>query len=348
MAKSERRIRGATVVDVASRAGVSSMTVSRVINRRPGVSQETRLLVQNAIEALGYTPNVAARNLVTSTELRIGVIYSNASAAFMSEFLTGVFEEASSRGARLVLLKGEDGGLPDKAALLDLLDMGLSGALLAPPLGEATEIVTVLREAGCAMAAVGAYPSQGTISVRIDDRAAAYQMTRLLLDLGHRQIGFILGNPDQAASAERMAGFYAAVRETGGVTVQVVQGDFSYMSGLAAAEQLLALPSRPTAIFASNDDMAAAVVSVAHRQHLDVPTELTVVGFDDTTAASTLWPPLTTVHQPVRELAAEALSLLIAEIGARSGKSRVPLETILGHRIVERQSTSAVASSTPS
>jgi LacI family transcriptional regulator len=157
-----------------------------------------------------------------------------------------------------------------------------------------------------------------------------------------------LGNPDQAASAERMAGFYAAVRETGGVDVQVVQGDFTYVSGLAAAEHLLALPKRPTAIFASNDDMAAAVVSVAHRRHLDVPTELTVVGFDDTTAASTLWPPLTTVHQPVRALAAEAFNLLIAEIAAKEGHSRVPRETILEHRIVERQSTGAHMSSPPS
>lgn len=348
MARSQRPQRGATIMDVARQAGVSSMTVSRVINGRSGVSAETRAAVEDAIKDLAYTPNVAARNLVTSTELRIGIIYSNASAAFMSEFLTGVFEEASSRGARLILLKGEGGRPPSEAALKTLVGSGLSGALLAPPLGEAPDVLRVLREAGCVMAAVGAYQSPGTICVRIDDRAASYQMTRLLLDQGHRQLGFILGNPDQAASAERMAGFYAAVRETGGVDVQVVQGDFTYVSGLAAAEHLLSSHVRPTAIFASNDDMAAAVVSVAHRRHLDVPAELTVAGFDDTTAASTLWPPLTTVHQPVRELAAEALSLLIAEIAAKQGKSRVPRETILEHRIVERQSTAALASSSPS
>ncbi|MCI4589503.1 LacI family transcriptional regulator [Sphingobium sp. BYY-5] len=347
MARSERSARGATIVDVARRAGVSSMTVSRVINGRPGVSDETRVVVDEAIKALAYTPNVAARNLVTSTELRIGVIYSNASAAFMSEFMTGVFEEASSRGARLILLKGEGGRPPATKALEDLVATGLSGVLLAPPLGEAPEVLRVLRNAECAVAAVGAYQSPETICVRIDDRAASYQMTRLLLDLGHRQLGFILGNPDQAASAERMAGFYAAVRETGGVNVQVVQGDFTYASGLTAAEQLLTMPEPPTAIFASNDDMAAAVVSVAHRRHLDVPAELTVAGFDDTTAAVTLWPPLTTVRQPVRELAAEALGLLIAEIAAKDGKSRVPRESILSHAIVERQSTGAVKPSSP-
>jgi LacI family transcriptional regulator len=326
---------------VAARAGVSSMTVSRVINGRTGVNAQTRLTVEEAIKALAYTPNVAARNLVTSSELRIGVIYSKPSAAFMSDFLTGVFEEASARGARLVLLKGEDGKGPTISAVQDMVASGISGVLLAPPLGEAPDVLRVLEESACITAAVGAYQSRDTICVRIDDRAASYQMTRLILDLGHRRLGFILGNPDQAASAERMAGFYAAVRETGGVDVQVVQGDFTYMSGLHAAEQLLGSTSPPTAIFASNDDMAAAVVSVAHRRHLDVPSELTVAGFDDTTAAVTLWPPLTTVRQPVRALAAEALSLLIAEIGQKGRKSRAPQERILEHEIVERQSTCA-------
>jgi len=320
------------------------MTVSRVINGRAGVSAQARAVVEEAIKALSYTPNVAARSLVTSSELRIGVIYSNPSAAFMSEFLTGVFEEASARSARLVLLKGEGGRAPSGAVLEDWIDSGISGVLLAP-LGEAPELLRVLRNRHCVMAAVGAYQSPETICVRIDDRAAAYQMTGLLLDKGHRRLGFILGNPDQAASAERMAGFYAAVRERGGVEVQVAQGDFTYMSGLAAAEQLLGADKPPTAIFASNDDMAAAVVSVAHRRHLDVPAELTVVGFDDTTAAQTLWPPLTTVHQPVRALAAEALSLLVAEIAAGPRRSRVPRERILEHRIVERQSTGAPNSS---
>lgn len=347
MARPERG-RGATIFDVAARAGVSSMTVSRVMNGRPGVSTETRLAVEKVIKELAYTPNIAARSLVMSTELRIGIIYSNASAAFMSEFLTGVFEEASARGARLSLLKGEDGRPPSTQAVADMVASGVSGVLLAPPLGEAPEVLRVLRETGCITAAVGAYQSDDAICVRIDDRAAAYQMTRLLLDLGHRRLGFILGNPDQAASAERMAGFYAAVRETGGVDVQVVQGDFTYTSGLVAAEQLLGSTQPPSAIFASNDDMAAAVVSVAHRRHLDVPSALTVAGFDDTTAAVTLWPPLTTVRQPVRALAAEALSLLVADIAARGDKPRSPREHILGHEIVERQSTGVFAPSSPS
>jgi len=163
-------------------------------------------------------------------------------------------------------------------------------------------------------------------------------MSRHLLKRGHRRIGFIVGNPDQAASAERMAGFYAAVREFDEVETFIAQGDFSFASGLAAAEQLLDQARPPTAIFASNDDMAAAVVSVAHRRHLDVPQQLTVVGFDDTMTAVTLWPPLTTVHQPVRELAAEALRLLAARVLNGAEQTAATGPRLLDFKIVHRQS----------
>lgn len=337
--RSAQLARGATIIDVAIRAGVSPMTVSRVINARSGVRDETREAVQRAIEALAYTPNVAARSLVTLGELRIGIIYSNPSSAFMSEFLTGIFEEASTRGVRLILLKGEHGKPPCDNAVRGLIASGIAGAILAPPLGEASSLVRVLREAGKSLAVVGAYGVDDAICVRIDDRRAAYEMTRHLLDLGHRRLGFVLGNPDQAASAERMAGFYAAVRERDDVDVRVTQGDFSYASGLRAGEQLLDGPSPPTAIFASNDDMAAAVVSVAHRRHLDVPGKLTVVGFDDTTAAVTLWPPLTTVRQPVKQLASEALAALVADIA--SGAGEIEQDHVLDHAVVQRKSTAA-------
>ncbi|HJV40400.1 LacI family DNA-binding transcriptional regulator [Caulobacter sp.] len=324
---------------MAAQAGVSPMTVSRVINDRAGVGPETRAAVNEAIRVLGYTPNITARNLVTSTELKIGVVYSNPSAAFMSDFLTGVFEEASMRGARLILLRGDAAGPPSEAALQGLVASGVRGVILAPPLGESPLVLDVLRNARLPMAAVGAYRVDGAICVRIDDRRAAYEMTRQLIALGHRRLGFVLGNPDQAASAERLAGFHDAVRETDDVSTTIAQGDFSFTSGLRAAEQLLDDPSPPTAIFASNDDMAAAVVSVAHRRHLDVPGELAVAGFDDTSAAVTLWPPLTTVRQPVRELAAEALGLVAGEIGGLEPPLAERDDHVFDHQIITRLST---------
>jgi LacI family transcriptional regulator len=256
----------------------------------------------------------------------------------MSEFLTGAFEEAASRGARLVILRAPKGKDPSSKVLKKFIASGLSGVILTPPLGDSTALLKLLSEAHLPTATVGAYAAGSSICVRIDDRQAAYEMASHLLTLGHRRIGFIVGNPDQAASAERLAGFFAAVREFEGVETHIAQGDFSFPSGLSAAAQLLDRDPAPTAIFASNDDMAAAVVSVAHRRHMDVPEQLTVVGFDDTIPAVTLWPPLTTVHQPVRKLAADALALLAAHVSGPAGKAADQAVHLLPHTIVRRRS----------
>ena len=333
-----RRPRGVTIIDVARHAGVSPMAVSRVINADAGVRAETRSLVERSVRALNYTPNLTARSLVTSREIRIGVIYSNPSAAFMSAFLAGVFEEASARAAQLILLKGESGALPSSDAIERLITSRIGGVILAPPLGEIDAVRAKLHAAGLPIAVVGGVV-EDAISVDIDHRRAAYDMTRHLIALGHRRIGFILGNPDQRASAARRAGFEAAVAEAGTVTPHIARGDFSYASGLVAAATLLDADPAPTAIFASNDDMAAAVVSVAHRRHLDVPADLTVVGFDDSSAAVTLWPPLTTIHQPVQHLAAEALQRLIGTM--RRGDRTADEVRLLDHHLVERDSTAS-------
>jgi LacI family transcriptional regulator len=327
------------VIDVAARAGVSAMTVSRALNGVDGVREETRAAVLRAAEELSYTPNVAARSLVTSREVRIGVIYSTPSAAFISDFLTGVFEEAATRGAQLMLLRGKGGKPPLPKAVEAMIGAGVRGVILAPPVGESAVVKRLLDEARVPCAVVCGRVD-GAISVRIDDRQAAYDMTRHLLELGHRRISFIIGNPDQSSSAERLSGFHAAIREENATSTHVTQGDFSYASGLVAGERLLDLPEPPTAIFASNDDMAAAVVSVAHRRHLEVPGDLTVVGFDDSTAATTLWPPLTTIRQPVQGLAAEAFHRLVSAIqDGGPAATDATSECILAHSLVKRQST---------
>lgn len=339
MTRSRQRPRGVTIIDVAKAAGVSPMTVSRVINGDPGVRDEVRAQVREVIARLNYTPNLMARSLVTSREIRIGVIYSNPSAAFMSELLVGVFEEASTRAAQLFLLKGQQGMPPSHDAIRGLIDQRIAGLILAPPLGESPIVWDILRQARLPVAVVGGV-APDAICVGIDNARAAYDMTRHLIGLGHRRIGFVHGNPGQSASEDRLAGFRAAVAEGQGLETQIVQGDFSYASGLVAGEALLNAPHPPTAIFASNDDMAAAVVSVAHRRHLDVPGDLTVAGFDDSIAATTLWPPLTTIHQPVRALATTALQLLIQDIrGGSPAATGQPRLTILDHQLIERDST---------
>jgi len=329
-------------------AGVSRMTVSRVINDGAKVRQATREAVQGAIRALNYEPNLAARNLVMAGELRIGVIYSNPSAAFMSDFLIGVFEEATSAGARLILVRGENGQAPAPQELRRLLGSGVHGVVLAPPLGESAVVLDMLHAANLPVAVVAAgSPPADAINVRIDDWQASRAMAQHLLDLGHRRIGFIAGNPDQTASAKRLQGARAAIAAVEGAELILAQGTFTYGSGLRAAEQLLDADPPPTAIFASNDDMAAAAVSVAHRRHLDVPRDLTVVGFDDTTVATTLWPPLTTVRQPVRQMAAVALDRLMRALRSTEPSAEASAEYVLGHVLIERQSTAAPRSLTP-
>ena len=318
------------------------MTVSRVVNAEKNVHPATRELVLSIVRELNYAPNLAARSLAKADDVRIGVIYSNPSAAYLSEFLVGALDESTSRGAQLLLVKSR-GSEPAAAeeAVQRLIDSGVTGAVLTSPLAESLIVAEKLRAAGMPSVGVATGRFRGELScVRVDDRRAAYDITKLLLSLGHRRIGLIKGNPNQTASGERLAGFEQAVAEKPGCEVEVAQGYFTFQSGLEAAEQLLDSPLKPTAIFASNDDMAAATVSVAHRRGLDVPNDLSVVGFDDTAVATTLWPALTTVRQPVASMVAVAIDLLLQEIRARrEGQPWEPVDCVIEHTIIQRNSS---------
>jgi LacI family transcriptional regulator len=191
-------------------------------------------------------------------------------------------------------------------------------------------------------------PAAGLSAVSINDFEASRAMTRHLLELGHRRIGFINGHPNQTASGQRFRGYIEGMTEAGLSvgTDQVAQGYFTYRSGLEAAEKLLTA-WQPTAIFASNDDMAAATMAVAHRQGLDVPADLTVAGFDDTPLATTVWPALTTVRQPIAEMAREAVRLLIDQIRKRRDGETAPVRhKLLKFTLIERESTAPPRNST--
>lgn len=192
-------------------------------------------------------------------------------------------------------------------------------------------------------------PPERSLNVRIDDAAAAAAMTRHLIDLGHRRIGFIRGNPNQTSSAERHRGFVEAV-EAAGLDMKampVEQGYFTFRSGIVAAERLLDRKDPPTAIFASNDDMAAAAVGVAHRRGLHVPQDISIVGFDDTSLATTMWPELTTVRQPIAAMAESALTLLLARLRAhRAGTTHKLEEQVLDHELILRESSGPPPGST--
>jgi LacI family transcriptional regulator len=333
-----------TMADVARMAGVSAMTVSRVMNGKGLVRDSTRRKVADAIAALNYTPNQEARNLAGAKPIRVGFLYSNPSAAYLSEFLVGLLSQSGLNNVQLFVEKCEAGEREEEHTRR-LIENGLDGIILPPPLCDSEAVLDRIGQSGLPAVVVACgQPDQRVGAVSINDHQAAYHMTKHLIALGHHRIGFVVGHPNQSASAQRLAGYRAAIQESGADASPelVVQGLFTYRSGLDAAEQLLALSDRPTAIFASNDDMAAAAVAVAHRLGLDVPGDLTVTGFDDTTLATAIWPELTTVRQPIAEMARQAVQSLVRRVRARrEGEAAGPEQIELASELVRRQSDAA-------
>ncbi len=330
-----------TMADVAKMAGVSPMTVSRVMNDQSTVRQKTRDKVFAAVAALNYAPNQAARRLAGAKPIRIGFLYSNPSAGYLSEFLVGLLNQASLNNVQLLVEKCE-AGEHQQEQTQRLIANGVDGIILPPPLCDAPGIIDLIAAASIPAVVVACgQPDARVNAISVDDHQAAYVMTRHLIALGHQRIGFVIGHPNQTASARRLAGFRAAIAEAGAEDAPelVVQGMFTYRSGLDAAERLLGLEQRPTAIFASNDDMAAAAVAIAHRLGLDVPGDLTVAGFDDTALATTIWPELSTVRQPITEMAESAVQFLVRHIRAhREGVPEQPEHMVMDFALIRRQS----------
>ncbi|MHA6724214.1 LacI family DNA-binding transcriptional regulator [Sphingomonas sp. RS2018] len=301
-----------TVHDVAREAGVSSMTVSRVVNGTK-VREPLRIRVQAAIEALNYVPNVAAR-AARSGATRIGVLFSNPRSSNLGDFLMGAFSQSGRDGSQLVI--EPIAAHPDPVdAVRKLVGLGVDGMILPPPLCDSLEALDILWQARIpALSFATADPRSYSSAVLIDDFEGARAMTKHLLKLGHRRIAFVRGDVRHSPALRREEGFRAAMAEAGVPfdSVRMVQGDFSYRSGLDVGRELLdpAGGERPTAIFASNDDMAAAITAIALGQGLRVPGDISIAGFDDTPIASLMWPQLTTVHQPIAEMASTAVEIM--------------------------------------
>jgi LacI family transcriptional regulator len=313
------------------------------MNGDPNVRQSTRKKVDEAVAALNYVPNQAARRLAGVRPVRIGFLYSNPSAGYLTEFLVGLLNQASLNNVQLVVEKCEGEQWKDKTQRL--IDNGVDGIILPPPLCDVPGLIELIANSKTPAVAVACgLPDERVSAVSIDDYQAAYTMTSHLISLGHQRIGFVIGHPNQTASARRLAGFKAAIqdRNVAGTPELIVQGMFTYRSGLDAAESLLNLEQRPTAIFASNDDMAAATVAIAHRMGLDVPGDLTVAGFDDTALATTIWPELTTVRQPISDMAETAVKFLVRQIRAeREGEPEAPEHLLMDFTLIRRQSDAA-------
>lgn len=329
-----------TISDVARAAGVSVKTVSRVLNKERYVRAATREKVQAAIASLAFSPSRAARMLAGHRSHQIALIYDNHSPYYIHAVQEGVWARCREEGVRM-LAQPADVALPGIAAevggLID--ETHVEGVILSSPVTDCAAVLAELERRGIPFVRISPGTNHAlTSSVYMDDVQAADDMTTHLINLGHRMIGFIVGHPNHMASEQRLFGYRRALDRAGiGFEPGLVQpGAFDFASGVAAAHALLDYPRRPTAIFASNDDMAAGVLTVAHEKGLRLPEDLSVAGFDDTPLAQLVWPPLTTIRQPTRDLAFAAASLLFEKL------DRV-VHRRLQHELILRESVGPAA-----
>jgi LacI family transcriptional regulator len=327
-----------TIKEVSKIAGVSFKTVSRVLNNEKHVSDETRRRVEEVVAQLNFRPSHAARTLAGRKSFQVALLYDNPSPYYVFHIQAGALERCTELGYRL-LMQPLDSGAPglvqDVMALVD--EAHLDGLILSPPLTESAPLLDTLdaRNLPYVRIAPGMRKGQG-LATGMDDVAAAREVTRHLIDHGHRSIGFISGPESHVSSADRLAGYRAelAAHAIAFDPALVVAGDYSFASGGQAARAMLARDPRPTAIFAGNDDMAVGALAAAHEADLAVPEALSIVGFDDSDLARAVWPPLTTIRQPVRELAYAAADLLLGGNPART-------QLTLGHELKIRATTGA-------
>lgn len=320
--------------------------MSRALNDAPHVSEAVRRKVKEAAAALDYHPNLAAQSLIARRSYLIGLTYERPSPSYVVELQNGALGRLENERYRLVVLPfNHVASRPEELGKL-LLRAGLDGVLLAPPACDQPVLLDMIERQRLPYARITPHSDldRGLV-VAMDEVAAGHTVAAHILSLGHRRVGIILGDPSHAASRGRLEGYRQAFQD-GTVTIDdslVGTGDFTYDVGYRVALELLDRPVRPTAILAQNDDMAVAAIAAARDLGLSVPQDLSVAGFDNSEVSRTAWPPLTTVHQPVREMAWDAANRLIAMLDGDTD-SDAPRRRDHLHELLVRASTAPPAS----
>lgn len=333
----------ATIYDVAARAGVSLKTVSRVINKEPHVREKTQQKVLAAVKALDYHPSLSARGLASNRSDIIGLLYDNSNCTYIVDVQNGVLEQCRLEGFDLLIhpCNYQNPALGAEISTTAKRTK-MAGVILTPPVSDIDSLSKELtRQAIHFVRLSPGTPGSSSPCVFSDEKKGAFEMTSYLIALGHSRIGFIVGHADHCSSVHRLAGYKEALASAG-IKINkpfIRQGDYSFKSGEKRGRELLRLKKPPTAIFASNDEMAAGVMMVAHQLDLHIPNQLSVAGFDDAPTAQLTWPALTSVKQPVTELAQTAAAILIGRL-----KNRVndKLKPVLDCELIVRESTGRV------
>jgi len=340
-----------TIDDVAALSGVARATVSRVLNGGPNVREEVRQRVLKAVEKLQYTVNQQARFLAGGKTQVLGLIYASdfdtePNSFYVSGLEIGALRVCAEMGFQLIMHAINQHSLNRASVILDLVEQKrCDGFVMTPPFSDDVPLLQELRKRGCPVVCVSAGVEARAVAsgVGIDDEVAGYELTRHLLELGHRRFGFIKGLIGHLSAEDRYAGFRRAIAQAGLSEDAVLsqRGNFTFRSGVEKSLPILTAPRRPTALICANDDMAVGALFSAHKMGLDIPRDLSVVGFDDTPVSELIWPPLTTVHQPLRTLGGRAVEMLVEQVKASKTTSLPPQAhfEIVPHRVVVREST---------
>ncbi|MGC6399919.1 LacI family DNA-binding transcriptional regulator [Sphingomonas sp. FW199] len=306
-----------TIREVAERAGVSTKTVSRVLNNEPHVTAAVRERVNAATRELDYHPNMLAQGLVRRRSYLLGLVYEKPSPSYVVDLQMGVLDRLREERYRLIVLPVHSIATRAHEVTGLLRSAALDGVVLAPPASDHPRILRELTSAQLPFARIA--PTQmlelGNNNL-LDDVAAARGIANHVLAQGHRRIAIILGDPTHSASQARIEGFGQAFAEHGLNMAEAPrgQGYFTFESGFEAAQALLSAKPRPTAILAQNDDMAVGALMAARDLGLDVPGDVSIVGFDDSEVSRITWPRITTVKQPVYDMAFRAAEMLIQQL----------------------------------
>lgn len=308
-----------SLTDVARRAKVSIATVSRVINNSDKVMAETREVVSRAMQELGYRPSRVARRLRQKGGRRnlLGLIIPDIQNPFFAEMARGA-EDAAYANDFAVILCNSDEDLKKEQFYLDVMQSESVDGIILPPINEQDAAVLKLVQSGLPIVTVDRSLAYSAMDkVEVDNRRGAYEAVEHLIKLGHKRIGLIAGLPKVSTSRERRQGYEDAMAaynlplEPGYIRT----GDYKQASGTVLTEELLALPSPPTALFAANNLMAVGALEAIHKRRLKIPGDIALIGFDDLPWAEALDPPLTVVRQPAYEVGCAAVELLLKRLG---------------------------------
>lgn len=311
-----RTTRRATINDVARVAEVSKKTVSRVINQSPLVRQDTRERVTAVIAQLGFVPDPQARALAFRRSMLVGLIYDQPSPTYVVNMQQGVLDALKGSGLELLVhpcQRGSDTLLEEIRNFVER--QRLFGVIMPPSVSEDERVIALLRQLDCPYVRIASVSLDAPAAMLVThDRTGAAEAATHLADLGHRRIGLVRGPASFRSAAERGQGFLHALAQRG-IPVPPeydIEGGYTFESGRDAGSVLLSLPEPPTAIFALNDDMAIGIMQAARDRGMSLPQDLSVVGFDDLPMAARVWPNLTSVRLPVRDMGRMAAEKLLA------------------------------------